>query len=504
MTQRLRIDVLLLAVVLAAAYIAIDPHTADLAAQTARAEVFRRSGFVPWWIGWYSGIATASYSLITPMLLGLFGPLWLSAVAVVATAVIAVPLFRDAARPRAGAIALVIAAALNMFSGRTTFGVGAVVALAAVLAVERRSRIWSLLLAPLTVATSPVAGVLLVVVLAALVIADPSRRRISAVSGGAALVTLVVLEVLSRGDGSGYQPFTRTSLVMALATLLVAVLAPVSRRVRWAALLAIAAIIGIYLIHSPMGSNATRIAVLATAPAVVASARLSARTFLAIATAAASVLAFAQAYNDLSAVSSAYMSRAVVAPLEQRLLAEPSIADHRVEVVDPATHWPSAYLLPSVTLARGWERQADESLNPEFYNHQRLTAASYRKFLNRNAVAYVAVPRGVAIDPGSVKERSLVEHGLTYLQRVWSDPSWTLWAVRHPTGIVAPPGRVVQATDTGVEITVPNAGTYPLRLRWTPYLVADDAEVQQATDGSADLVTDGPGTFLVHTVWRLP
>ena len=52
----------LLAVAFAIGYLIAPPHTADLAAQTARAELFRRSGFVPFWAGWYSGIPTASYS----------------------------------------------------------------------------------------------------------------------------------------------------------------------------------------------------------------------------------------------------------------------------------------------------------------------------------------------------------------------------------------------------------------------------------------------------------
>jgi hypothetical protein len=495
---------LLLSVVLAIAYVVIDPHTADLAAQTARAELFRRSGFVPWWSGWYSGVATASYSLTTPVLLGWLGPLWLGAVSIVATGLIAVPLVRDTVRPNAAAIAIVIAAALNVFSGRTTFAVGAVVALATLLAVERRWLVASVLLAPLTMATSPVAGVLLLVVLAAIVIADPSRRRLAVLAGAAGLVVLVALEVLSRGDGGGYQPFTRTSLVMAVGTSLIVVFAPVGRRVRWAAVLTIVMLAAVYVVHSPIGSNATRIAVLATAPVIVASVRLSSRWFVVVLTAGAALLAVSQAHNDLSAVSSAYTSRSVVAPLTNRLLADPLIANHRVEVVDPATHWPSTYLLPDVALARGWERQTDEGRNPEFYGRAPLTAATYRSFLDRNAVAYVAEPRGVTIDYGSTREKSLIDNGLPYLHKVWTNPNWTLWAVRSPAGIATAPARVVYDLDTGGDVDVPAAGTYPLRLRWSPYLVATGGSIRRAADGSAVLVTRSPGVHRVHAVWRLP
>ena len=79
------------------------------------------------------------YSLVTPPLLGWLGPVWLGALSIVATAVVAVPLLRDARRPVCGRRLLRLAAALDVVSGRTTFALGAVVALAAVLAAERRA-----------------------------------------------------------------------------------------------------------------------------------------------------------------------------------------------------------------------------------------------------------------------------------------------------------------------------------------------------------------------------
>jgi hypothetical protein len=126
------------ALVLAVLYLLFAPHTADLAGQTAREELFNRSGFVPFWTGWYAGITTTGYSLITPPLLGWFGPVPLGALSIVATALLAVPLLRDARRPSAGAVFFVIAATLDVVSGRTTFAIGATLAIAAVLAADRR------------------------------------------------------------------------------------------------------------------------------------------------------------------------------------------------------------------------------------------------------------------------------------------------------------------------------------------------------------------------------
>ena len=100
---------LAVAVVLGGLYVVIAPHTADLAAQTARADVFRRSGYVPYWTGWFGGTPMAGYSLITPPLLGVFGPVWLGAITVVASAAVAVPLLRSSRRPQAAAIAVAVA-----------------------------------------------------------------------------------------------------------------------------------------------------------------------------------------------------------------------------------------------------------------------------------------------------------------------------------------------------------------------------------------------------------
>ncbi|MGN6473805.1 MAG: hypothetical protein ACTHK4_09195 [Mycobacteriales bacterium] len=125
----------LVALVLGGLYVLLAPHTADLAAQTARAQVYRRSGYVPYWTGWYGGTPMAGYSLITPPLLGLFGPVWLGALTIFASSAVAVPLLAACRRPRAGAIAVVVSSGFDVFSGRITFAFGVLVALMALLAV---------------------------------------------------------------------------------------------------------------------------------------------------------------------------------------------------------------------------------------------------------------------------------------------------------------------------------------------------------------------------------
>lgn len=490
------------AVVLAAGYVLLAPHTADLAAQTARAELFQRSGLVSYWAGWYGGIATASYSLTTPPLLGLFGPVWLGGIAIVGTSIVAVPLLRDADRPRAGAVAFTVAATFDAFSGRTTFAVGVVVALAAVWAAERRKIALAAILAGLATFTSPVAGFLLLVVAAALLLADPARRRVALGLAGGVGVALVVLAVLSRGTGGGgYQPFTRSSLLMAVATAAVVALAPVGHRVRAGAVVTVGMLIVIYFVHSPIGANATRIAVLVAAPVLVAAARLSAPAVVAV-VAAAALLPVSQLHNDVAASRPPDTSRAFVAPLLAELRQQPVSVTSRVELADTATHWPSTYLLPDVALARGWERQIDESRNPLFYGQSPLTATTYREFLDRNAVGMVAVATGVPLDWGCRTEAALIATGLPYLHQVWRDAHWQLYTVATPRPIVAAPATTTASSDTGLTIQAPGPGRYPVQLRWSPYLAVSGGQVKRRSDGNVVVVLANGGEHELHAVWR--
>jgi MFS family permease len=491
------------AVALAAVYLVWAPHSTDLAAQTARAELFRRSGYVPFWSGWYSGVATASYSLVTPPLLGWFGPLWLGALSIIATSLVVVPLLRDAVRPTAGASFFVVTATLNAVSGRTTFAVGAVIALSAVLAAERRRPAVAVLLAVVATAASPVAGFLVLIVAAALLLADHQRRFTALLLGAAVIAVLALLAFLARGESGGYQPFSQASMLQAAGTAAVVGVVSVGPRVRVAAALTIAMLLVVYFVHSPIGSNATRLSLLVAGPVVVAAARVR-LPVLAVATVAASALLVSQLHYDLATTSHHDSARSFVAPLASRLAGDPALRGSRVELVDTATHWPSTYLLPDVALARGWERQVDESRNPLFYGRAPLDATTYRAFLDRNAVGAVAVAVGVPLDFGMTREATLVAGGLPYLHEIWSDAHWRLYDVARPTRLVASPARVVALEDTGLTVDVPSAGQYFVRMRWSPYLVVNGGSVGKTGDGEVRLSLDAAGSHRLHAVWRVP
>jgi hypothetical protein len=79
-----------------------------------------------------------------------------------------------------------------------------------------------------------------------------------------------------------------------------------------------------------------------------------------------------------------------------------------------------------------------------------------------------------------------------------------LYAVSSPDPIVAAPAQVVSTSDTGLTVHVPAAGSYAVRMHWSPYLVVNGGVVTRASDGDVDLALRSPGTHRLHAVWRLP
>jgi hypothetical protein len=56
---------------------------------------------------------------------------------------------------------------------------------------------------------------------------------------------------------------------------------------------------------------------------------------------------------------------------------------------------------------------------------------------------------------------------------VWSNPNWTLYRVEHPTPIVAPPAKIISVRQSTMTIDVSEAGTLPVRVRWSKFLGVD-------------------------------
>jgi hypothetical protein len=290
---------------------------------------------------------------------------------------------------------------------------------------------------------------------------------------------------------------------MSLGTTVLVMISPVGRRLRVVGWITLWLLVGCYLIHSPVGANATRIAVLGAAPALVAVARLP-RPMLVPVVIVAALLPSAQLLNDMEVANGPQTTKAFVAPLIAELTGQTDIRQYRVEVLATKTLWPETYLLPAVSLARGWERQTDEARDPEFYGRKPLTVTEYRDFLDRYAVRYVAEPIGVRLDYGSTREAALIESSLPFLNLIWSDANWRVYAVDDPTPLVSFPARVVAQHDTGMTVRVPAPGRYRLRMIWSPYFVASGASVSRGGHNQVVLNAPQAGVYRVHAVWRWP
>ncbi|MGB6425185.1 MAG: hypothetical protein WBF18_07905, partial [Solirubrobacterales bacterium] len=127
-----------LSVLLAAVYLVWQPQTTDLAAQTFRADLWDRAGFVIWNPNWYGGHLVPGYSLLYPPLGAWLGPALLGAASAVAAAALFARLALETLGQRAwlGVIWFGAASTVPLYSGRTTFALGLALALAALLAVR--------------------------------------------------------------------------------------------------------------------------------------------------------------------------------------------------------------------------------------------------------------------------------------------------------------------------------------------------------------------------------
>ena len=167
-----------------------------------------------------------------------------------------------------------------------------------------------------------------------------------------------------------------------------------------------------------------------------------------------------------------------------------------IEVVSTLRRGEAAAVAPTVPIARGWSRQVDTGNSPVFYDGT-LNADTYRKWLDDNAISYVAISQG-PYDWASSDEATLVRHGLPYLQAVWSDRTWTLYAVTNPRPVISPPGQAIARDGVSLTVSLPEPGEYVMRVRWSRYLSASSGCVRPAENGWSMVVVHQPGTVKIQ------
>ncbi|WP_411082696.1 MFS transporter [Streptomyces sp. cmx-18-6] len=459
----------------------------DLAAQDAWAEFVGRHPGTAYNLAWYGGMHPVSYSVVSPYLMSMLGVrttmMIVGTVSAGLTALILVRV-RAVRNPLACSLAGVFAYLCNALSGRVTFGLGMMFAVGAVAAVfcwphRWRYKRWAKAavaapLAALATASSPVAGLFLGVVAAALFL---HKRRPGAYAIGLAPVAVVGLSSLLF-PFSGTQPMSLGTVALPfLFSVLVFVLVPRD----WSTVRTAAAVYGLgtvltYFVDSQIGSNVTRMAMLFAGVALLAALPYSAprsRRWYAL------VLAFAglnfwigyKSVDDIVRTTPAASWARELAPLVNQLQ-QVGAERGRVEVV-PASSHREASALATYNLARGWNRQADMKRNPLFYDGT-LDALNYRQWLDRWAVHYVVLPTGKP-DSGAEKEAELVGAGLSYLREIWGDENWKLYRVLRPTPLADPPATVERAGANELTIRVESPGRVLIRIPYTRWLgLVDD------------------------------
>jgi hypothetical protein len=522
--------------VLVAAWLIADPRTPDLAAQVYRVGLFNHIGLAVWDEHWYAGHDLPGYSLLFPPLASLLGLRLLAALSVLASATLFERLALTVYGPSArwGAAWFAAAAVGDIWIGRLTFALGVSFALAAAFALLHKRPLAAGLLAALCAAASPVAGVLLA--LAGLTL-SLHRRSISGRSSRAALVlaapaaAVVVPLVLLFPEG-GFEPYPILSFAATLLVVLAFLwaLPPSQPLLRLGGVVYLLACLLCLLVHTPIGSNIERYAVLLAGPLLLCAlagrgrptgsdwpaggdwqtggdwpARNRGRSTPTVVVALCLIavwVGWGPVRETLAVAGNESTSVSYYAPVKRFLAGLPG-APVRVEVPLTRSHWETALLAPTVSLARGWEKQLDIRFDRVLLEPG-LTAAAYDRWLHEQAVAYVALP-DTSLDPSSAQEGRLIRRGLPYLREVFASRHWLIYAVRAPTPLASGPGRLTSLGHDSFALRASSPGSFLVRVRYTRYFtLARGAGCVGPAPGGWTLVTArAPGTVVVAARFSL-
>jgi hypothetical protein len=450
----------LIATVVAAVYLAWEPASADLAAQTFRADLFADQGFVLWSNAWYGGFHVPGYSLLYPPLAAWLGVRLVGAIAAVVAAVLFAVLVSRRSGTRGGQLAsMVFAVGVSawLFTGRMPFLLGIAIGLGALLAAESRRLVLCAMLAGLTGIASPVAGLFTGLAGAAIGLAGDRTR-------GAALALPSALAILVMGlafPNGGEEPFALSSFIAVplFAAGAFWLIPPEERELRIGVALYLILAILVVAIPNPLGGNLTRLGALFAAPIALLVAWYRP---VALAIVAVPLLYWQLSppiRDTVTALGDPSTEASFYEPLISRLEAEETEAaatgETRVHVPATRNRWEAVYVAEHFPLARGWMRQL-ESDDFELFQDGELTPGAYRDWLNEHGVGLVAVPLGVERDYLAEDEVDLIDAGLPFLEPEWSNHDW----------------RVYRFIDEP-----------PVRYRWTPYWDVVDGEGCVERDG---------------------
>ncbi|MEU9024918.1 MFS transporter [Actinomadura sp. NPDC048394] len=485
----------------------------DLAAQAAWTDFAWKHPTAAYSFAWYGGMHPASYSVLSPYLMALFGIRTVAVVAGTVSAGLTAHLLRRFKARMALPAALWAAFALscNTASGRVTFGLGLMFALMAVIVAFTPRGTPALRFAGmvglglLATASSPVAGLFLLVLAATLFLTGRRRAGISVAIG----MPIVVGTTSLLFPFNGVQPISFTAIVLWAVISVVAVLvfAPPSWRfVRIGAGVYLLGILLTWAIPSPVGSNVERLSLVFGAMFCLAAvARAHGRVRIAVLSLAFIITGSWQVVKpieDLVHTTPAASAAANAQGLVDELHAL-GAQRTRIEVVPLRSHWEAAGLSRHFILARGWNRQVDAERHGLFYKDGALTPASYHDWLRKWAVQYVVLPEQEA-DWSGKNEAALVKAGQPYLAEVWHDEHWRLYRVAYPTPLVDPPATVQTLNSGELVVEMPSPGSVLVRVSWSPWLSVTGGDACLARAGDfVRMTAKGPGHYTIAAHYGL-
>jgi hypothetical protein len=482
----------------------LGPPGADLAAHAYQRALFVQHGFALWNNFWYAGrYSFVNYSVLYYPLAALLG-IRLLAVASVAAAAYAFTVVVErewghSARWSSRTFALVWGGII--LSAAFPFALGAALGLFALCALQVGRRWRFAALAALTLAASPLAFLLLAVVVAAIGLARrPLGSKLlvpAAVVGVTGLFEVVLWRLFPAG---GHYPFSTMEFAAACAFCVVG--AAASWRVARAGplpyifLVYLAACLTLYLVPTDVGENIARLRFAAIPLSVLT---FSLRQWRPIpVTLAALVLAVS--WNTTPLAFSFVNGRSD--PAAHAAYWQPTIAflkshltpSYRVEAVDTTGHWAAVYLPKAgIPLARGWFRQNDFPQNRVLYSP--FGPRAYLYWLRRLGVRYVILSEAPS-DYSARSEAELVRSGRSGLRIVFADLHQTVYAVPHPRPLFTGTGGglVLELTQTRVIVRVARPGLYRLAVRYSPYWHVSSGCIERSPGGMILLNALWPGT----------
>jgi hypothetical protein len=503
------------AAALTALIVGLAPPGTDFAAHAYQTSLFARGGYHLWNNDWYAGrYEFVTYSVLYYPLASVFG---MALVAVVgqATAVGAFALLlHDEFGPQGAWAARTFALVWPLFMVTAAYpsALGMTLALIALRSLQRGRTGRACVACALTLAASPLAFLLLSVLLAAIALGKRVRGR-TLLYPALTVVALGAFEVLLwkifPSQARSLPPAEKMLSVVAFCATVVALAWRVERaRVLLCVFVVYgAATVTVYLVPSAVGDAVTRLNLMAV-PMVVLAISLGAgrgrpRALVAAAVGLAAWLNIAPLVSSFVAgVRTTASDASYWQPAIAFLQAHPT-PSYRVEAVDTLGHWPALYLARAgIPLARGWFRQDDFPQNAILY--RRLTPRSYVAWLHTLAVRYVVLP-DAHLDFSAQREAELLRSGRSGLRVVLRTGHLTIFHVPGPRPIITGPGapRVLSLTPSGAVLDVRRAGTYRVAIRYTPYWAVSEGCVRGTHDGMTRLIVRRAGRVQLVFRWTL-